>query len=322
MNKKINDLKDPNRRKFFMVIGVAATTYAKPSQADPIKLIVEAMAQAAKMALDAAIQQIQDMMQNIMNGAFEGDTKKVAQVGDGINATKVEIYNQKVLRSSMPAPRGCDVKDEADNKRLSERTASELYAESKQTRIGRVLNDNRSYAAGIRDQLRELGIAKESVEASSSGEIMLSPSSIFKDISKALSRKEESAYTATVDAMLSTNKLPNTLPVGEGQSANLLRKKYLKKANSKSIALAVYEIDLSDLKSGLFKNHFDSVDKTYSNKSWRTGIHELADPVPLGISLYNEKVTQLELLMELVRLKEQALVLRLIKTMQVINEHK
>ncbi|MBO1897681.1 hypothetical protein HNW13_018240 [Shewanella sp. BF02_Schw] len=319
----MKDKIDNSRRRFFkvpfaLVAGTALATYSKPSNADPIQIIVQAMSEAAKWALDTAIQQIEDMMAELWNASFQTDTTKVAKVGDGVNATKVEIHNQKILRSTMPAPRACDMELAIDNKQQSETDFKASIDETKSSFIGSILSDKRSYAAGIRDQLRLNDI--EFINANSRGGLILSPNTLFGDLTRKLTIEEESTYRKTATNLVGINgNLEETLSTHEGLAGKLKRKKYTEKANSKTIAMSVFEIDIANLNSGAYTYFYQQIDETYYSDKWRLDTASVADIVPSGINLFNQSTIKLDLLNNLLKLKEQTMVLTLIRTLQELK---
>ncbi|GGB65928.1 hypothetical protein GCM10011607_28300 [Shewanella inventionis] len=309
-----------SRRRFFkvplaLVAGATLASYSKPTIADPIQLIVQAMAEAAKIALDTAIQQIETMMSDIWSAAFMADSTKVGKVGDGINVTKVELFNQKMIRATMPAPRSCEMELQIDNKRNTSTSFNTNVNGDGENFLSEILSDKRSYAAGIRDILRRNDI--HLVEATSSGQIILSPSSLFGDITRPLTSEEEQNYRDTSRNLIGFNGTSETtVTTNPGTNGKISRKKFIQKANAKTLAMSVFEIDIAKLNSGIYGTFFQQVEETYFSAQWRSETSAVADIVPAGINLYNQNTVKLDLLINLLRLKEQTLVLTLIKTMQ------
>ncbi|QIR16505.1 hypothetical protein [Shewanella aestuarii] len=311
-----------SRRRFFkvpiaLVAGVTLASYSKPSNADPIQLIVQAMAEAAKLALDTAIEQIEAMMSDIWNTAFKTDSTKIAKVGDAINTTKVELFNQKIIRRTMPAPRSCDMDNQIDKNRNVSTDFGEYMRGERKSRsaIERILGDNRSYAAGIRDVFRDNNI--NVFEALSDGGLVLSPTSLFGSVTKPLTQKEEQTYRMTVQNLIGIEgSSDETVSANEGTSGKLKRKNFIKKANTKALALTVFEIDIAKLNTGVYSAYYEQINETYFSAQWRIDTAAVADMVPASINLYNQTTAKLDLLTHLLRLKEQTLVLTLIKSLQ------
>ena len=296
-----------SRRSFFkvpfaLVAGTALATYSKPSNADPIQIIVQAMSEAAKWALDAAIQQIEEMMAEIWNTSFQTDTTKVAKVGDGVNATKIEIHNQRILRATMPAPRACDMELAIDTKRQSDTDFTDSVAKTKSSFVGRILNDFNF------------------VNADSSGGLMLSPNALFGDLSRKLTKDEESTYRKTATNLVGIDgNLQETLSTQDGMAGKLKRKKFTQKANAKTIAMSVFEIDIANLNSGSYTYFYRQINETYYSANWRVDTASVADIVPSGINYFNQNTIKLDLLVNLLMLKEQTMVLTIIRTLQELK---
>jgi len=314
------NITDHNRRKFFkvtlsLVAGTAIATYSKPSSADPIQLIVQAMSEAAKWALDAAIQQIETMMGDLWDMALQKDTAKVAKVGDGVNATKVAINNQKILRATMPSPGGCNVESNIYRKEIALKDFESSMEKSKANNIKGILGDRRSYAAGLRDQLREHGF--NFTNATSRGGLIFSPSRLFGDVTRALTVEEEEVYRQTSSNLVGIDGvLKETISTSEGVNGKLERKKFISKANAKTVAMSVFEIDISSINSGVYTQFYQQLEQTYFSATWRSETAFLADIVPAGINYFNQNTAKLDALNHLLKVKEQTLVLLLIKVLQ------
>ena len=149
---------------------------------------------------------------------------------------------------------------------------------------------------------------------------MLSPNALFGDLSRKLTKDEESTYRKTATNLVGIDgNLQETLSTQDGMAGKLKRKKFTQKANAKTIAMSVFEIDIANLNSGSYTYFYRQINETYYSANWRVDTASVADIVPSGINYFNQNTIKLDLLVNLLMLKEQTMVLTIIRTLQELK---
>ncbi|MCZ4337790.1 hypothetical protein [Shewanella colwelliana] len=291
-----------NRRRLLLkapmlfVVGAVLSTKSNNAHADPIKLIIDAMAYAAKFVLDVAIQMTKDMMQEVMNGAYSNDTKKVAAIGDGLNTFRIEMANAQIARDSAPGANGCTISEKLkavhEQKRRVETDPTNTSTFVKDV----VSGNNWLYGKDIREALRDGGLSTQSI-GSNSRAMRFSIPHIMRDFGKMRDQEDVKRHKEVMQVVNGEGGVYREMPEADSLPDIRRRMIYSQQLLHCATANHVFSEDLNASRSEVIGSLKGIVDETYYSETWRSQTAAVASEVPNLINLINQKATTLEMLL-------------------------
>ncbi len=279
-----------------LLVGAALSTKSNNAHADPIKLIIDAMAYAAKYVLDVAIQMVQDMMKDVMNGTFGNDTKKVSAVGDGLNTFRVELANAQIARDAAPPASGCEVSEKLRTINAQKRKIETDPTNTTPWVMDVVKGDNWLYGKDIRKMMREGGFSTQSV-GSNSNAIRFSIPHIMNDFGKMRDQEDAKRHKEVMQVVNGESGVYREMPTGESLPVIRRRMMYSQQLLHSGVANQVFKEDLNTGRNEVLNSFKEILDETYFSEAWRTQTAAVASEVPNLVNLVNQKAATLEMLL-------------------------
>jgi hypothetical protein len=325
MNEEQDINRIKSRRTFLkssvlLVIGSSASVVSSKAQADPIKLVIDAMAMAAKYVLDMAIDMVEGMLDGILDGFMSKDGEKVAKIGDGLNHVDNDIFNRKIQLDTMPAPRNCELGNK-DKVAFIRRSNDQTLHESLHNTTSKVANNSvanvvlgkdHDYGRTFLDYARERGLSVDSAGANSN-RVTFNIGGLMRDGVRFVREADKKEYLDTYEVMKGSNTVPETRP-SEDVNVSSLTKKLIHKQEARIAGIAIADSNfLSDYRlaeSGKYEAFQNEIQRTYHSAEWRKETTNIASPVPNAINLINLTSTRLELLFELMLQLDKTILLK------------
>lgn len=313
-----------------LIFGTSASLVSTSAKADPIKLIVDAMAMAAKFVLDVAIDMVEGLLDNLLDSFMSQDGEKVGKIGDGLNTVSTEIFNGKVQRDTAPPPRNCNQiyktkvaeTRRANDKSLYEELSLTSSTTSNNSIVDALMGRDHDYGRTFVNWLREKGVSTSTVGANSN-KMTFSISGLFKDGYRFATQEDKDDYIKTIEIMSGPTSVPELRPLDNGGSSVGLNRQIIHKQEARlavqAIAIGNFYSDIRISDSSKYEALHNEIKETYHSQQWRNETTAIASPVPNAINLINLNSTKIELLFEMLLQLDKTILLKSAKIARGLN---
>lgn len=304
-----------------LILGTSASLVSTSAKADPIKLIVDAMAMAAKYVLDMAIDMVEGMIDDLLKSFMSQDGEKVGKIGDGINTVSTELFNGRVQRDTAPAPRNCNQNNKTKVAAIRRGNDQSLYDElsltstttSNNSVVDALMGRDHDYGRTFVNWVREKGVSTSTVGANSN-KMTFSLGGLFKDGYRFATQEDKEDYIKTVEIMTGPTSVPEVRPLDTGVAQVGLNRQLIHRQEARlavqAIAVGNFYSDIRISDSAKYEALHSEIKETYHSQQWRRETSAIASPVPNAINLINLNSTKIELLFELLLQLDKTILLK------------